>query len=180
MEFDLAEVDALHDATTEGPTMELSLGAMSWFEDVENTYFSEDDWETEEGDELTDSELEEDSDSESMPALQAISDSDLDYGSNNDSIYSDDSSTTDFLDVQYPPHKQSSYPTHFDAAPFSLKLNEPGVETLPEPMPEVVGNFSPEIALKEATAKSADNVAHARFYDQRNEDMLFYYEKCLW
>ncbi|KAE9409033.1 hypothetical protein BT96DRAFT_932313 [Gymnopus androsaceus JB14] len=194
LDFDLAEVDAFHNACHDHPVIELSLGAMSWFEDVENTYFSDGSecWQTKEGDELTNSELEEDSDSESIPALQDVPDSDMDCGFDSGSIFSDDSSTTDFVDIQYPPHQKSVYPTYFagskfslrsqypinfDTSPFSLKPNE---STLLESMPEVMGNSSPEVAtLKEVTAKSADSIAHAWFDDEWNEDKLYFRGKFL-
>ncbi|KAE9399245.1 hypothetical protein BT96DRAFT_939618 [Gymnopus androsaceus JB14] len=89
LDFDLAEVDAFHNACHDHPVIELSLGAMSWFEDVENTYFSDGSecWQTKEGDELTNSELEEDSDSESIPALQDVPDSNMDCGFDSGSIF---------------------------------------------------------------------------------------------
>ncbi|KAE9406247.1 hypothetical protein BT96DRAFT_934264 [Gymnopus androsaceus JB14] len=213
LDFDLVEVDAFHNACHDHPVIELSLhqekwpskaqtvfpdvGAMSWFKDIENTYFSDGSecWQTKEGDELTNSELEEDSDSESIPALQDVPDSDMDCGFDSGSIFSDDSSTTDFVDIQYPPHRKSVYPTYFDGSkfslrsqypinfdtsPFSLKPNESSAEASLELMPEVVGNSSPEVAaLKEVTAKSADSIAHAWFYDKRNEDKLYFHGKFL-
>ncbi|KIK50028.1 hypothetical protein GYMLUDRAFT_65441 [Collybiopsis luxurians FD-317 M1] len=142
MEFELSEVDNLHDAV-EDATIELSLNAIDWFEDVEATYYSDEseDWETSEGEELTESEnREEDSDLDSIPALQDVSDSDTEYGYESDSNDSDEGSTpyleeTQFLTHQrfiYPDYSDSSepcladkklmsdYPTCFDSAPFSL------------------------------------------------------------
>ena len=62
----------------------------------------------------------------------------------------------------------------------AVQQNEPVAETLLKLMPGVMGNSPPEVnALKEVTAKSAGSIAHAWFYDEKNEDKLYLYKKCL-
>ncbi|KIK50706.1 hypothetical protein GYMLUDRAFT_252742 [Collybiopsis luxurians FD-317 M1] len=124
MEFELHEVNSLHD-TVQELLVELTLGSIDWFEDVEATYFSDesDEWQNETGDELTDSEKEEeDPDLSSMPELQDVSDSDSEYGYQSDSNNSNEGSTPHPEEDQHLTPQVSSYLSYFDRSASSMSV----------------------------------------------------------
>ncbi|KIK58503.1 hypothetical protein GYMLUDRAFT_245928 [Collybiopsis luxurians FD-317 M1] len=132
MEFSLNEVDELHD-TVQEPLIELTVGAVDWFKDIEATYYSDesDEWKTQDGDELTDSEKEEEeSDSKSLLDLQDVSDSDSKYGYKSDSNDLDESSTPCLVDKQNLTHQVPAYPSYFNSSELSL-TNDCSVASYP-------------------------------------------------